>query len=439
MFAVKRGEIGKRFDVRFNNTPQIGGAIKFGVIITDIYRYPTFYGISYLDRGIPVIKGENISRDGDWIKYSKIDFIDNETNAKFPRSILKENDLVMTVRGEVGKVALVNKELDGGNINANVIKISLSDSAYPAYVWRYLNSSIGKSQIRLQLSGGVQETITVSSINDIAIILPQYETQVKLATELSLASQNCATKLRKADELLAGMDGFVLKQLGIGDIPVQERITVGVTLGTLKSDNNIGAAYYHPERIAVIRAIENNSAVSTCRLADIVDFQRKTISADNGEPYLGLAGVSSNTGELSGVEEEASGQAFEYQRGDVLYARLRPYLNKILYAETNGICSTEFHVMRVKCNDVLPEYLSVIMRSKIIVSQTRHMMTGNTHPRISNDDVSNLRIPIPEKAVQEKIVKEAVRRKVKARKFRYEAETEWIAAKERFERELMEG
>ena len=128
---------------------------------------------------------------------------------------------------------------------------------------------------------------------------------------------------------------------------------------------------------------------------------------------------------------------FNYLTGDVLYARLRPYLNKVLYAEPDGVCSTEFHLMRVNSADVLSEYLAAIMRSKIIVAQTKHMMTGNTHPRISNDDVKNLRIPIPPLDTQRTIVNDMRQRIANARQLKREAEFEWVAAKELFEQELM--
>ncbi len=138
------------------------------------------------------------------------------------------------------------------------------------------------------------------------------------------------------------------------------------------------------------------------------------------------------------MEEEATGQSFVYQAGDVLYGRLRPYLNKVIVAETGGICSTEFHVMRI-CdkNEVLPEYLAAIIRSPLILAQTKHMMTGNTHPRISNDDVKNLYIPIPDMPKQQEIVAELNNRRQEARKLKAEAEKEWAEAKEQFEKELL--
>ena len=260
----------------------------------------------------------------------------------------------------------------------------------------------------------------------------------KNAINMLRALQCRATKFKEADDLLTKIDTILLNHLEIGDIITQPRIAVGVKLGKLKIENTLGAEYYHPERLAVIHALENDISISTHRLADIVDFLRGTIKPiNNNKPYLGLAGVVSNTGELSGINEEADGQAFIYSKGDVLYARLRPYLNKVLYAETNGICSTEFHVMRVKCNNVLPEYLAVIMRSKIIVTQTKHMMTGNTHPRISNEDVKNLRLPIPSLDIQYAIVAD-IRKSIKqVRQLKQEAELEWSEAKDKFEKQLM--
>ena len=148
--------------------------------------------------------------------------------------------------------------------------------------------------------------------------------------------------------------------------------------------------------------------------------------------------MESHTGELTAAKDEVSGQAFEYQTGDVLYGRLRPYLNKVLFAESNGICSTEFHVMRVKNHNILlPEFLAEIMRSDLILSQTKHMMTGNTHPRISNDDVKNLYIPVPDVLLQRKIIKKIHDMRKEARALKKEAEQEWQAAKKQFEKELL--
>lgn len=66
------------------------------------------------------------------------------------------------------------------------------------------------------------------------------------------------------------------------------------------------------------------------------------------------------------------------------------------------------------------------------------MMTGNTHPRLTNEDVVNLVIPIPkEVAAQKAIAAEARRRREEARRLRAEADVGWGTAKRWFEKQLL--
>ena len=99
--------------------------------------------------------------------------------------------------------------------------------------------------------------------------------------------------------------------------------------------------------MAALHLLKSNTDISAHKLSNVVTFHRDIVSSENNASYLGLAGVESQTGELSGVQEEVAGQAFAYEKDDILYGRLRPYLNKVLLAESDGICSTEFHVMKV--------------------------------------------------------------------------------------------
>ena len=96
----------------------------------------------------------------------------------------------------------------------------------------------------------------------------------------------------------------------------------------------------------------------------------------------------------------------------------------------DGCCSTEFHVLRVKdAGAVLPDYLAAALRSRLTLAQTVHMMTGNTHPRLTDDDVRALPIPVPPMPTQRRIVAETQRRRAEARRLRGEAEAGWVAAR----------
>ena len=282
-----------------------------------------------------------------------------------------------------------------------------------------------------------QPNINKEEYKSFRITLPDLPTQKKMVEEFEEKQRERNQKLQKANELLMDMDLYIHRTLEIKDISFNNSIVSAVRTSDLCENGTFSAEYYHPERMAAIHAIKASGPVK--KLSEIVSFYREIVdSSKSSNAYLGLAGVESQTGELSGVVEDSAGQAFAYDKDDVLYGRLRPYLNKVLFAEQSGICSTEFHVMRVKNeNEVLPEYIAAILRSNLILSQTKHMMTGNTHPRISNDDVKNLFIPVPDITVQKEIVEELHGRRQKARRLRIEAEQAWQAAKLQFEKELL--
>ena len=170
----------------------------------------------------------------------------------------------------------------------------------------------------------------------------------------------------------------------------------------------LSAEYLHPERMSAIRAIQG---VPNAPLSQLVKFKRDIAKMSEGRRYIGLASIARNTGQLSDIREAATGQCIVFKKGDVLYGRLRPYLNKVWVADSDGECSTEFHVMQPYDQGTLrSEYLAVVLRTRLIVAQTKHMMTGNTHPRIANGDVETLLVPLANCTVQRAIVEDTLSR-----------------------------
>ena len=202
-------------------------------------------------------------------------------------------------------------------------------------------------------------------------------------------------------------------------------------------EERLNADYYHPERIQALHTLATRFPKSDLAiLNDLVHFVRDQI-ASPGANYLSLAHIQSHTGELTDTADIASGTCFVYQTDDVLFARLRPYLNKVYHAKMNGSCSTEFHVLRVKDHKtLLPEYLAAVLRSRIVLAQTVHMMTGNTHPRLANDDVANLTVYIPDMETQKNIAAEIYFHMENARRLRAAAAAEAETAKQYLDQQI---
>ena len=389
----------------------------------------------YQEIGIPLVRITNISKEG-YMNYDDIIYISEELGNSLKRTQVSSGDIVISQRGSLGQCAVVDDTFEKMNISANIIAIKNIRESSAMFIRDYLLSTLGQTLLERNVSGQVQQKITTQDIADILIPIGCDETYLSKA--ITTAYGLYRDKIKQSDDLLSGMSKYLFDALKMRNIDYEERLCCAIKLANIVEDRTFSAEYYHPERMAALHLLKSNTDISAHKLSNVVTFHREIVSSENNASYLGLAGVESQTGELSGVQEEVAGQAFAYEKDDILYGRLRPYLNKVLLAESDGICSTEFHVMKViDTTTVLPEYVAAILRSDLILLQTRHMMTGNTHPRISNDDVQNLYIPVPDISVQMQIVVDLRKRRIEARKLKCEAEQEWQAAKEQFERELL--
>ena len=356
------------------------------------------------------------------------------------KHLLQPNDILFArTGGTVGKTYFYDGKIGDAVFAGYCIRFRFDESkVIPKFVYWYTKTNAYEKWVNgIQRPSG-QPNINKEEYKSFEIILPSITIQQKIVEQMDASFLSWKDKSYKVDDILSSMSSFLFEKLNLSTIDYEERMCCAITLSNIIEDKTFSAEYYHPERMAALNALKNNSSMITDRLSSVVTFNRKTVSTADNSNYLGLAGVESHTGELSGVQEEASGQAFAYEQGDILYGRLRPYLNKVIVAEKSGICSTEFHVMRViDPSAILPEYVAAILRSDLTLSQTKHMMTGNTHPRISNDDIRNLYIPVPDITVQKEIVDELRNRRLEARQLKNKAEQEWQEARKRFEKELL--
>ncbi|MGB3905697.1 MAG: hypothetical protein WBB22_12305 [Anaerolineae bacterium] len=76
-------------------------------------------------------------------------------------------------------------------------------------------------------------------------------------------------------------------------------------------------------------------------------------------PYVGLGHIDSGEPRLRrwGSSREVKSSKNAFVAGDVLYGKLRPYLDKAVLAEFEGICSTELLVLKSNTRFTIPEFL----------------------------------------------------------------------------------
>ena len=109
--------------------------------------------------------------------------------------------------------------------------------------------------------------------------------------------------------------------------------------------------------------------------------------------YVGLEHVTSGEFVRSGGGRGDSVQSFKFafEKNDVLYGKLRPYLDKAILADCDGICTTELLVLRPK-PDVDPRFLTCAVHSKDFVEHAMSGVTGAQHPRTSWHRISEFEV-----------------------------------------------
>lgn len=361
--------------------------------------------------------------------------------AEQPKSMekcrLSGGELIIVRSGaNTGDCAVVPPELNGAYAAYDLIAVP-NTRAIPEYLCGCVYTSFGRAQIDVVKNRAAQPHINADEVRALEVPNISLDHQRRLVAQLDAARAERDRALAEADRLLNSIDDLVKRLLRLPDLPSLAHAGYAIRLGLAKKSSTISADYFHPERMLALRAIQ---ALPNAALGTLVRFARQ-LGANSGDArYIGLASVASHTGQLTDAVETATGQCFAFEKDDVLYGRLRPYLNKVWLSAFSGVCSTEFHVMRViNQQALLPTYLAVVMRTQLIVAQTKHMMTGNTHPRLANEDVVNLLIPLADKATQQRIVDETLACQAEAVRLRAHAETVWHKARERFEQQLLKG
>ncbi|ABX03929.1 restriction modification system DNA specificity domain [Herpetosiphon aurantiacus DSM 785] len=122
---------------------------------------------------------------------------------------------------------------------------------------------------------------------------------------------------------------------------------------------------------------------------------------------LELEDIEKNTSVILGQflvkERKPKSNKASFQKNDILYGKLRPYLNKVIVAHTSGFCTTEIVVLRPKL-ELSPFYIQNFLKSPFFVSYVNQHSYGTKMPRLGTLDGKKASIPLPPLAEQQRIV-----------------------------------
>ncbi|HCK99064.1 MAG TPA: restriction endonuclease subunit S [Candidatus Marinimicrobia bacterium] len=117
-------------------------------------------------------------------------------------------------------------------------------------------------------------------------------------------------------------------------------------------------------------------------------------------PYIGLEHIEESELRLSsyGNAKDVQSAKFRFNKGDILFGKLRPYFRKVIKAPFDGICSTDIWVVRAK-NGIDQGYLYYWMASDSFIEYATRGSEGTRMPRAKWEHVSRYtqtRLSLPE-------------------------------------------
>jgi type I restriction enzyme S subunit len=363
---------------------------------------PTTYGFSYTNDGVNFIKIESIDEFGNFIT-EKLEHIDKHTNDYLSRSKLEEGDILFSIAGALGRVAIVKKLILPANVNQAlaIIRLKEKEESTISFLKFYLSSFLIRNYIENILVRSAQSNLTLKHIENFLIPLPPLPEQQKIAEILETI-----------DSAIEKTDKIIEKYKRIKQGLMQDLLTKGID-----ENGNIRDEKTHKFKDSPLGRIPEEWEV--VRLGEIsllkgrIGWQGLTTQEylEDGEYYL-ITGVNF---ENSKIEWESCFYVSEKRYNMDKNIQLKPedvlvtkdgtigkvaYIDKLPKKATLG---TGIFLVRSISNVYYPKYLYHVFTSFVFDKFIDNLKAGSTINHLYQKDFVLFKIPLPPIPEQERI------------------------------------
>ena len=273
---------------------------------------------------------------------------------------------------------------DGKGTTVYSICTTLSDNISP-YYYCYFLRYLAKCDFIKSLSKGIRERSTDFRFNDFKeLILP-----VPSIYEQNKIVEYIDSVTSKIDEAISQQQKMIDLLNERKQIIIQNAVTKGLDPNAKMKDSGVEWIGEIPENWEV-RRIKNS-----CKI-----INKK--STDN-LPYIELDNIESKSGKLlSYSNNRPDSICNHFDKGDILFCKLRPYLAKCIITGVEGKCSSELLVLRHFLGD--QKYFQYLLLSPKLIDLINESTYGAKMPRANWSYIGNCIIPIPSLEEQKSII-----------------------------------
>jgi len=387
-----------------------------------LYQKTTSFAPDEAPEGaIPFISGVDLDGATMAVNWSSVRYVEHWMLEKYPKGRLTDGSLLIKVKGPNQHTAFLSKAGRTSLVSGTVFFAQVR-GCNPFFLAAYLSSRHGTAwRSRLRTNTTV-EFIGNDELRAVPVAIPDRTVQDYIGAKVALAEQCRAVSTERwtsATNLLGNALGvpltpetFEVKSTGNVSAPgyqVASLRPVVALVSPLRLVGSIGAQFFTPRRAKAILVIEE-SGLKSKRLADVADRFAQRVAADKlqqlGLAYVGLAQIDSATGFIStNSDEQPTGSSAIFCARDILFSKLRPYLNKVAICPDHlekATGSTELVTYRMKPG-ADPYYVYFVLKSPLVLNQVIDITSGSTHPRVDPDLIDDVLVPLAEPSTQGRI------------------------------------
>ena len=134
------------------------------------------------------------------------------------------------------------------------------------------------------------------------------------------------------------------------------------------------------------------------QLKEIASLRRENVKPENDLSlrYVGLEHIDSGESQLKrwGNASEVKSTKSRFYPDDILYGKLRAYLDKVVIVEMEGICSTDILVVTAN-SKTIPRFLVYLLHTHPLIRHAVATSTGVNHPRTSWNSLGKFTFALP--------------------------------------------
>ena len=303
--------------------------------------------------------------DNGRIKYSTCHYVEKKRFDQDTKIQLSTGSILITKDGTLGKVALVEELPKPATLNAGVFNVRVKDDAFLSYkyLYHYLKAPFLMKYVTANATGGTIKHLNQSILVDFPIPITGKQEQDRIA------------------KLLDSLESIItLHQRKLNNLKLKKK----ALLQKLFPKNE--------ERYPELRFPGFTDAWEQRKFKDIAFKRGKISEADL--PYVEFEDINSGIGTLNKNISQKVGhkKGLLFEAGDVLFGKLRPYLQNWLLCQFAGIAVGDFWVLQPQ--NVSSAFLYYLIQSEAYQS-VANISSGTKMPRSSWPLVSETLFSIP--------------------------------------------